>query len=56
MRRRDFVLAGGVMIAFARAAFAQQSDELRRIDLLGDTPSDWAPWTVAFVGRLRELG
>ena len=56
MRRRDFILAGWATVAFARAAPAQQPDQLRRIALLGDTPSDWAPWTIAFVGRLNELG
>ena len=56
MRRRDFLLGGGAIVASVRAVLAQQPEQLRRIALLGDTPSDWAPWTVAFVGRLRELG
>ena len=56
MRRRDFILAGCATVAFARAAPAQQPDQLRHIALLGDTPSDWAQWAAAFAGRLRELG
>jgi putative tryptophan/tyrosine transport system substrate-binding protein len=56
MRRRDFLLGGGAIVVSVRAVLAQQPEQLRRIALLGDTPSDWAPWTIAFIGRLRELG
>jgi putative ABC transport system substrate-binding protein len=56
MRRRDFILAGGATVAWPLAARGQQSDQLRRIAVLGSSPSDWGDWISAFVERLRELG
>jgi putative tryptophan/tyrosine transport system substrate-binding protein len=56
MRRRDFVGLMGGAAAWPVAARAQAA-KLLTIGYLGTTtPSDWAPWTAAFVQRLRELG
>src|SRR5258708_33166210 len=56
-QRRDFLtLLGGVAAAWPLAARAQQA-KLPTIGFLGaSTPSNWNPWTAAFVQRLRELG
>jgi putative tryptophan/tyrosine transport system substrate-binding protein len=57
MRRREFVtLLGGAAVVYPFAARAQPSDQLRRIVVLGDSPSDWGDWIPAFLERLRELG
>jgi putative ABC transport system substrate-binding protein len=57
MRRRDFIVfLGGVAVAYPLVALAQQADQLRRISVLGDSLSDWAPWIATFVERLHELG
>src|SRR5437588_4300345 len=58
MRRRDFIaLVGSGAIAWPLAARAQQPGKLPTIGYLGaNSPSDQAPWTAAFVQRLRELG
>ncbi len=58
MRRRDFFgLVGSTAFAWPRLAFAQGSGKLPVIALLGGaTPVMWAPWTGAFVDRLKTLG
>ena len=59
IRRRDFVilLGCGTAAAWPLAARAQPSGKLPTIGYLGaSTPADAAPWTAAFVQRLRELG
>src|SRR5215471_10352095 len=58
MRRREFItLLGGAAAAWPIAARAQQPAKLPTIGYLGTAAaSAWAPWTAAFVQRLRELG
>ena len=57
MRRREFIaLLGGATATLPLVARAQQSDQLRRIAVLGDTPSVWGVWIAAFTDRLHELG
>ena len=58
MMRRDFItLLGGAVAALPLAARAQQPAKLPTIGYLGTAAaSAWAPWTAAFVQRLRELG
>ena len=57
MRRREFIaLLGGATAILPLVARAQQSDQLRRIAVLGDTPSVWGVWIAAFADRLHELG
>ena len=57
IRRRHFMtLLGGAAAAWPLAARAQQL-KLPTIGFLGaSTPSNWSPWTAAFVQRMRELG
>jgi ABC-type uncharacterized transport system substrate-binding protein len=57
VKRRAFIggLAGAAAPPFC--ARAQQAGKLRTIGFLGTTSrTSWAPWTGAFVERLRELG
>jgi ABC-type uncharacterized transport system substrate-binding protein len=55
-RRQFTTLLGGVAVACPLAARAQQSGKVATIGFLGTNASAWAPWTAAFVHRLRELG
>jgi putative tryptophan/tyrosine transport system substrate-binding protein len=58
MRRRHFItVLGGAAVAWPLVAGARQAGKLPTIGFFG-TPSaaSWAPYTAAFVGRLRELG
>jgi putative ABC transport system substrate-binding protein len=56
MRRREFISGLGSAAAWPVVARAQES-KLATIGFLGTvTESAWAPWTAAFVRRLRELG
>ena len=43
-------------MALPIAANAQQAGRLPTIGFLGANPAGFAPWTAAFVARLRELG
>jgi putative ABC transport system substrate-binding protein len=58
MRRREFItLLGGAVAGWPLAAGAQQAAKVPTIGFLGtSSASGWAPWTAAFVQRLRELG
>jgi putative ABC transport system substrate-binding protein len=56
MRRRDLISLIGGAAAWPLAARAQQAGKLPTIGFLGTDPSLWAPWTAAFVQRLREFG
>jgi putative tryptophan/tyrosine transport system substrate-binding protein len=56
MKRRDFIVAVGGTAAWPLAAWAQQTDKLPLIAILGDNAAVWKTWTEAFVERLRELG
>ena len=56
MRRRDFISLLGGATAWPLAAHCQPTKR-PTIGFLGaSTRSAWAPWTSAFVQRLRELG
>ena len=55
MRRREFItFLGGAVVARPLTAGAQPTGKVPTIGYLG--PSVFAPWTTAFVDRLRELG
>jgi len=59
MRRREFFGLAIASTAFGwpRPVVAQQSGKLPVIAFLGGaTPTMWAPWTSAFVDRLKALG
>jgi putative tryptophan/tyrosine transport system substrate-binding protein len=57
MQRREFItLAGGVAAGWPLTVRAQQAGKLPIIGFLDADPSAFAPWTDAFVARLRELG
>jgi putative ABC transport system substrate-binding protein len=57
IRRREFIVAlGGAAVAWPLAARAQQA-KAATIGLLGTGgAAAQAPWTAAFVQRMRELG
>jgi putative tryptophan/tyrosine transport system substrate-binding protein len=59
MRRRDFfgLAIGSTTFVWPHLILAQQSGKLPIIAFLGGaTPAMWAPWTGAFVDRLKALG
>ncbi len=57
MRRRNFISLVGGAAAWPIAARGQQRGKLPIIGFMGTTSATaWAPWTAAFVQRLRELG
>jgi putative ABC transport system substrate-binding protein len=57
MRRRDFnKLFVGAAATWPLVALAQQASQPPTIGFLGADVSAFAPWTAAFVARLRELG
>jgi putative tryptophan/tyrosine transport system substrate-binding protein len=57
MRRRDFMmLIGGATAVWPLVSFAQQAGKRPTIGFLGADATAFAPWTAAFVARLRELG
>jgi putative ABC transport system substrate-binding protein len=56
MKRREFaMLVGGVVAAWPLTAQAQQT-KLPIIGFLGANATAWNAWTTAFVQRLHELG
>ena len=56
LKRREFITLLGAAAAWPLSARAQQP-KLPTIGFLGTaSASAWAPWTAAFVRRLRELG
>ena len=57
MRRREFItLLGGTAASWPLAVQAQPAGKLPTIGFLGADASAFAPWTAAFVARMRELG
>jgi len=56
MKRREFLTVVGGAMAWPLAVDAQQAARLPTIGFLGANPVGFAPWTAAFVARLRELG
>ncbi len=57
MRRREFItLLGGAAACWPLPARAQQQGKLPIIGFLGADAVAFAPWTAAFVARMRELG
>jgi len=54
--RREFITLLGGAAAWPIAARAQQPGKLPTIGFLGVDATVWAPWTAAFVARLRQLG
>ena len=56
MKRREFIGLVGGAAAWPVAASAQPAGKLPTIGFLGADPAGFAPWTAAFVARLRELG
>jgi putative ABC transport system substrate-binding protein len=57
MRRREFLVGFGGVVASSLSARAQQITKLPVIGFMGAaTPSAWSSWTAAFVKRLSELG
>ena len=59
MKRRDVIALFGVAAAWPLAAFAQQSERMRRIGVLSslaETDDEAQAWDAAFRKRLVELG
>jgi putative tryptophan/tyrosine transport system substrate-binding protein len=56
VRRRDIISLIGGAVAWPHVARAQQPGKLPTIGFLGADASSFAPWTAAFVARLKELG
>ena len=58
MRRRDFFKLAVATTAsvLPRPILAQQSGKLPVVAFMGVTPAMWAPWTAAYVDRLKALG
>ena len=57
MRRREFItLLGGTAASWPLAVQAQPAGKLPTIGFLGADASAFAPWTAAFMARMRELG
>jgi len=59
MRRREFfgLAVGSTAFVWPRQSLAQQSGKLPIIGFIGGaTPAMWAPWTGAYVDRLKALG
>jgi putative tryptophan/tyrosine transport system substrate-binding protein len=56
MRRRAFIAGLAGAGAWPVVVRAQQAPKLPIIGFLGADATGFAPWTAAFVGRLRELG
>ena len=59
MRRREFfgLAIGTAAFGWPQPSLSQQSGKLPVIAFLGGaTPAMWAPWTGAFVDRLKALG
>jgi putative ABC transport system substrate-binding protein len=56
VRRREFFGYVGGAVAWSLSASAQQTEKLPTIGFLGGAARVFAPWTAAFVERLRELG
>src|SRR5436190_2230455 len=56
LRRRDLITLLGGAAVWPLGASAQRAGKLPSIGVLGTDISLWAPWTAAFVQRLRELG
>ena len=56
LKRREIIALLGGVAGWPFAAHAQSARKLPAIGFLGADASVWAPWTAAFVRRLRELG
>jgi putative ABC transport system substrate-binding protein len=59
MRRRDFVVLMGSVVACPPAARAQQGEPIRRIGALFPAPKDdpdYQPWMAAFLKAPQEQG
>ena len=58
VRRRQFLIAAGALVAVPLQGFAQQpASNMPRIGFLGvSTPAAWAPRVVALRTGLRDLG
>jgi|SRR5262245_60514150 len=55
LKRREIIALLGGVAGWPFVAHAQSARKLPTIGFLGADASVWAPWTAAFVQRLREL-